>query len=107
MIKPEEVVKLAELARLEIAPEELEKIGHDLSAILDYVSELKEVTEPATGFDLGFPGADSPKLGPVAGGVNVWREDNVTHTSGEFSEQLLESASESKDQYFKVKKILG
>lgn len=36
----EEVLKIAQLARLELSPEEVEKYSSQLSAILDYVGKL-------------------------------------------------------------------
>ena len=43
MISPEEVKNLASLARLDLSPAEIEKLPHDLDAVLAYVGELKGV----------------------------------------------------------------
>ena len=39
----EDVERVAELAHLELAPEETERMLRDLNAILDYVAELNEL----------------------------------------------------------------
>lgn len=40
MISPEEVLKLAELARLKLTEEEIANLQKDISSILDYVGQL-------------------------------------------------------------------
>lgn len=114
MIKGEEVAKLASLARLELSPEELIKVGHDLSAILDYVSELREVGNASvtTSPNLELTAPGNSKLGLVVTPAvappptNVWREDTPT-VSEATREELLAAAPATQDDYFKVKKILG
>jgi aspartyl/glutamyl-tRNA(Asn/Gln) amidotransferase C subunit len=85
MISPEEVKNLAALARLDLSAAEVEKLPHDLDAILAYVGELK-----------GVPGtmSDEPILGD---NYNRMRSDENPDT--ELSDLL------GKD-YLKVKKIL-
>ena len=95
MIKPEEVAKLAELARIEVAPAEQEKLRQDLSKILDYASELKKVS-----------GKVRPESGSALARANIWRED-VPVVSPATREELLKAAPSSQAGYFKVKKILG
>ena len=46
MISKEEVEHIAKLARLELAPVEIEKMQKDLSAILDYFNLLKKAPKP-------------------------------------------------------------
>ncbi len=55
---------VAELARLDITPEEGEKLQRDLAAIVDYIAELNEVD--VTGVE---PTAHTLEV------TNVWRED--------------------------------
>ena len=43
MIQKQEVLKIARLARIELAEKEVEKFQKDLSSILDYFELLKEV----------------------------------------------------------------
>lgn len=52
MLKREEVVEIAQLARLALGDEELDAIAHDLRAFLEHVGALQEVdttgVEPMT-----------------------------------------------------------
>ncbi len=102
MIKAEEVAKLTELARIEVAPEEQEKLRQDLSKILDYVSELKEADQLGK-VEPSVEGSTLPTTLPS----NVWREDEVLNPGGESRDKLLAAAPATLDNYFKVKKILG
>jgi aspartyl-tRNA(Asn)/glutamyl-tRNA(Gln) amidotransferase subunit C len=43
MINKEEIKEISYLARIDIKEEELDKIGNELSSILDYFNKLKEV----------------------------------------------------------------
>lgn len=63
-MKREELEKLAELARIELRPEEEEKLQGDMENILSYFKELQELP--------------TENIAPVAGGTsfsNVFRED--------------------------------
>jgi aspartyl-tRNA(Asn)/glutamyl-tRNA(Gln) amidotransferase subunit C len=42
-IHEDEVRRIAALANLELTPEEISRFTHDLSRILDYIDQLKEV----------------------------------------------------------------
>ena len=42
-VSVEDVGRVAELADLELEPDEAERMVHDLNAILDYVAELNEL----------------------------------------------------------------
>lgn len=93
----DEVLKLAKLARIEIAESEAESLASEFDAILKYVGELKSV-------NLSQP---SPSLGEGKGGVyNVMRADENPHESGIHTETLLAAAPSREGQYVKVKKIL-
>lgn len=43
MLTRDEVIKLAQLARIELSEAEVEKFRKDLSTVLEYVEELKRV----------------------------------------------------------------
>lgn len=91
----EEIEKLAELSRLRLTEEELTQYQTELSSILDYVSHIQEVSD------------DVPALTPEDVSVaNIFREDEATHEPGQYTDQLLASAPDTKDGYVKVKKIL-
>lgn len=87
-----DVVKLAELARIDIADNEMDTIAADLSAILKYVEQIGAVAESAPEKDLSHR--------------NIMRDDEVRHIPGSFSEDLIENAPQSEDTYVVVQKIL-
>ena len=55
MIDRDEVLRIAALARLELSHEELERMAHDLSAILDYVKQLAAIPGAAVGAETAAP----------------------------------------------------
>lgn len=94
MITREEVEKLAQLARLKVPAEELDKLAKDLEAILGYVSELKEAPTgnlPPARYEL----------------INVLREDANPHEPGLYTDELLAQASKVTKGYLSVKPILN
>ena len=93
MLTKEEVIKLARLARIELTEKEVEKFQKDLSTVLNYVEELKQVN--VEGLE---------EVSQVTGLVNVQREDKVVDLGNR--EEILTQAPETKDGYYKVKAIL-
>ena len=89
----EEVIKIAQLARIELSEQEVEKFQKDLSIVLEYVEELKQVD--VTGLE---------EVSQVTGLVNVQRQDVVVDHGNR--EEIFSQAPEMKDGYFKVKSIL-
>ena len=93
-ITKDQVLKLAQLARLKLTDDEVVKFTSELDSILDYVSLLD--------------GADTEGLEPtsqVTGLVNVFREDKVREQEAT-PDELLERAPDSKDNYIKVRRML-
>ena len=93
MLTIDEVKKIAGLARIQISDEETLKFQKELSAILDYVEELKAVD--VEGLE---------EVSQVTGLVNVQREDRVVEAKNK--EDVLSQAPELKDGFYKVKAIL-
>jgi aspartyl-tRNA(Asn)/glutamyl-tRNA(Gln) amidotransferase subunit C len=90
----DDVLKLALLSRLKLSDEEVERFRGDLSSILDYVEVLNSV--------------DTSGLEPtyqVTGLKNVMRSDDI-HDYGYKTEDLLNNAPATKDNQFKVKRVL-
>jgi len=86
-----DVENLAELARLELSPEEKEAMLKDMDSILGYVKQVEELKIPDTKENYSL--------------YNVWREDKMVPK--EFSSELIvEQFPASKDGFLKVKKIL-
>ena len=93
MLTSEEVKKIALLARIELSDAEVEKFRKDLSAVLDYVEELKQVD--TEGLEI---------VSQVTGLQNVQRKDEAVVADNR--EQITANAPETKDGFYKVKAIL-
>jgi aspartyl-tRNA(Asn)/glutamyl-tRNA(Gln) amidotransferase subunit C len=93
MLTREEVLKIAKLSRIELTEKEVEKFQKELSAILEYVEELKQVNVDGV-----------EEVAQVTGLVNVQRDDKAVETQNR--EEILSQAPEIKDGYYKVKAIL-
>lgn len=93
MISKDEVKHIAELARIGMTEDDIEKFSHDLTSILDFVEQLKEV--------------DVEGVEPTAhitGLVNRLRDD-FEHDF-ENREEIKKLFPEEKNGYDKVKSVL-
>lgn len=93
-ITPDDVRKVAELARLDLPEDKIATYTAQLERILDYVGHLQQVdTEgvPATTRAVEVP--------------NVTRSDEVETTS--IREDLLNLAPQREGDFYRVPKILG
>ena len=92
-ISAEEVRHVAKLARLEVAPETVEKLAGQLATILEYVEKLSEVDTrnvPATSHAIAL--------------TNAFREDVVqAHLP---RDTALENAPAQEDGSFVVPKVI-
>ena len=92
-ISKEQVEHVAKLARLEVSEDEKAMFARQLSAILTYMDQLKEV--------------DTEGVEPTATVLpteNVFREDEVTPSLTQ--EQALANAPDQSEGFFRVPKIL-
>jgi aspartyl-tRNA(Asn)/glutamyl-tRNA(Gln) amidotransferase subunit C len=94
----EDVAKVAELAHLELRPEEMPRMVGDLNAILDYVAELNQldttgVTPLAQVTELAGPGG-AAQLRPDMPAPSL---DRAT---------VMLQAPESDGAFFKVPKVI-
>ena len=90
----EEIQHIALLARLGLTDEEVEKYSDQLSSILDYIEQLKEV--------------DTEGVEPTAqvtGLENVMREDEIQDCDKEVREKLISLAPESEDDLIKTRSV--
>jgi aspartyl-tRNA(Asn)/glutamyl-tRNA(Gln) amidotransferase subunit C len=97
-VSVEEVERVAELAHLELAAEEMPRMVQDLNAILDYVAELNELD--TTGV---IPLAQVSDLFE-AGGVGVLRADVLAPSLDRAT--VLGQAPETDQAFFKVPKVI-
>jgi aspartyl-tRNA(Asn)/glutamyl-tRNA(Gln) amidotransferase subunit C len=94
-LKREDIVKLANLARLDLTEEEIEEFVGELSEILQYVEQLQ--------------GVDVTGLKPtqqVTGLTNVTRPDEIVDYNYQ-SKELLKNVPSVQDNLIKVKRIIG
>jgi aspartyl-tRNA(Asn)/glutamyl-tRNA(Gln) amidotransferase subunit C len=90
----DDVLKLAQLARLQLTDEEVEEFTHDFADILTYVEQLQAV--------------DTEGLLPtnqVSGNVNVMREDEV-RSYGYEPKDLLDNVPAVESDHIKVKRMV-
>ncbi len=92
-ISREEVSHLAMLARIDLAPDELDRMAGQLDVILDAVATVREVA-----------GDDVPATSHPMPLTNVTRPDEVRPSLS--AEQALSGAPESEQQRFRVPRIL-
>lgn len=94
-LSKQEIQHIAKLARLELTDAELEKYGGQLSAVLNYIDQLKEVD--VSGVE---PTAQ------VTGLENMWREDKVENWDEKEIEAALKDAPEREGRFIKVKRVI-
>lgn len=91
----EEVLKLAQLARLALSDEEVEEFREELSEILQYVEQLQQV-------DI----AGLKPTNQVTGLTNVMRDDKV-RDYGYKAKDLLKNVPQVQDDMIKVNRMVG
>jgi aspartyl-tRNA(Asn)/glutamyl-tRNA(Gln) amidotransferase subunit C len=94
----EDVERVAELAHLELKPEETPGMLHDLNAILEYVAELNELDTKGVA-----PLAQISELGDAAA-ASALRADVVLPSLDRST--VLAQAPETDQVFFKVPKVI-
>jgi aspartyl-tRNA(Asn)/glutamyl-tRNA(Gln) amidotransferase subunit C len=93
MLSPEDVQKVATLARLKLTDEELQQIGQQLGGILDYIAVLDELDV-----------SDIEPMAHVADVTNAFRDDEVRPSLPR--EASLSNSPKTDGKYFLVPQIL-
>ncbi len=93
-LTPEQVRKVALLARLELTPAEEQKFAGQLSDILDYFEQLSELDV-----------TDVPPTTRAIDVSNVTREDALQPYPNR--DEILDSAPDRDGEFFKVPKIIN
>jgi aspartyl-tRNA(Asn)/glutamyl-tRNA(Gln) amidotransferase subunit C len=93
-ITMDEVAHLANLARIELSPQELALLAPQLSVILESVASISAVASD-----------DIPPTSHALPLTNVFRDDIAV--AGLTAEQALSGAPASEEQRFSVPRILG
>jgi aspartyl-tRNA(Asn)/glutamyl-tRNA(Gln) amidotransferase subunit C len=89
----EQVRWVAKLARLELGPNEVQAMAHQLSAILDYVAQLQQL--------------DTTGVEPLAHPLpvqNVFRDDELAPSLS--MDEALQNAPERRGDFFGVPAVL-
>jgi aspartyl-tRNA(Asn)/glutamyl-tRNA(Gln) amidotransferase subunit C len=89
----DQVTKIARLARLNLTPEEIERFSHELTVILEYVDQLRQV-------DTSGIVAHQPAETPQAGLRADHSEPSLPQS------EALRNAPQAKDGFFVVPKVL-
>lgn len=95
ILSKDEIQHIAKLARLELTEVELEKYGGQLSAILSYIDQLKEVDVKGV-----EPTAQVTSL------ENVLRQDEIRDWDKAEIEAALSGAPDREERFIKVKRVL-
>ena len=93
-LSKQEVKHIALLARLGLTAKEIEKFAGQLSSILGYVEQLKEVDTEGV-----LPTAQ------VTGLENVMADDAINQVGPKVREELLKLAPEREDNLVKTKSV--
>ena len=93
-INKEEVKKVAQLARLELNMNEINKHAEQLEKILDYIRQLEKIDTD-----------NVPCTTRAIEVINVFRKDEKKNYDR--TEELLELGPSREDKYFKVPKIMS
>jgi aspartyl-tRNA(Asn)/glutamyl-tRNA(Gln) amidotransferase subunit C len=92
----EEVQHLAKLARIELSEAEIETFTTEMSAILEYVSEVKDIV------------AAGDQKEPVVGlRHNIFRKDEVLNEPDQYTKDILAEMPKTEGRFMVVKKILN
>lgn len=94
-LSTDDVLKLAQLARLKLTDQEVDKFSTEIGSILEYVEQLQNV--------------DITNIEPtlqVTGLTNVMRDDQIINY-GPTPDDLLKNAPASENNHIKVKRMLA
>lgn len=90
-LSKDEVKHIANLGRLSLTEDEIEKYSKDLNNILGYIDTLQEL--------------DTKGVEPMVGAVelkHVVREDKIDASSDELRANMLKNAPDSEETFIKV-----
>lgn len=90
---PEDVRRLAQLARISVPEENIDQYAAEFDTILTYIGKLEELTLPEGGTRI-------PLL------RNIFREDGEPHVPGTWTEKLVEQFPERDGNSLSVKQIV-
>ena len=95
MATKEDIQKLAALARIKVAPAELEKFTKEFDAILAYVGQIEELNLPKDARE------EKPPL------RNVMRADGTPHAPSAYTEKIAQQFPAREGNALSVKQIIS
>ena len=107
-ISREDVLRVAELAYLELTPQEVETYGGQLDEILNYIGKLQQLdvtnVEPFT--EISFPASETGATSSSPNGKSdqELREDVVGPC--QVAEAILDQAPDAVKPFFRVPKVI-
>lgn len=93
-IKPEDVKRVAEMARLSLSEEEIQSIGAEMDRVLKYAEKMADVDVDGV----------APMTHMVHHDENVLRTDDIRPSLPK--DQVLMNAPQVQDGYFRVPRIV-
>jgi aspartyl-tRNA(Asn)/glutamyl-tRNA(Gln) amidotransferase subunit C len=107
-ITREDVLRVAELAQLELTPEEAELYRGQLDEILNYIGKLQKLdvtnVEPMTQMSFGSPEPDASSGASSGGPHSDLREDKLRPCN--IADAVLEQAPDAAKPFFRVPKVI-
>lgn len=94
MATPDDVTRLAALARISVPENELAPFAAEFERILAYIGQIDALTIP-----------EGARALPAR--RNVFREDGEPHASGMYTESLAEQFPRREGDYLAVKQIIS
>ncbi len=95
-ITSDDVRKVAQLCRLEISEDDIEKFSNQLEGILEYIAQLDRIDT-----------LNVPPTTRAVEVVNVFREDTIVSSSSDVRDKILDLAPQREGEFFRVPKILS
>lgn len=95
-VSADDIKKLAELSRLALTDEEVEKLRGEVDAIVSYIDTVQKVPMP-----------EGVSANPHLDITNVMRPDENPHEGGKFTKDIVAQFPDTEDGFLRVKKILG
>jgi aspartyl-tRNA(Asn)/glutamyl-tRNA(Gln) amidotransferase subunit C len=107
-ISREDVLRVAELAYLELTPGEVEMYRGQLDEILNYIGKLQQLdvtsVEPMTQMSFATTEADAPRSGSKQGAGPHLRDDTVQPCT--VGDVVLSQAPDAVKPFFRVPKVI-
>ena len=95
-----DIKNLAELAKINLSPKELEKFKDQIKNIIDHFSSLKKID--TENFNFNYWEIDKNKITDISD----LRKDEIIESVHFEKKEIFQNAPEDENGYFKIRKIL-